>query len=277
MWPNTPDGFEPATGSPSGAVPDDALYFLCVEDRIAAVREHGVLRPILRSELRWYDIEVRSEHYLGRFRNQHCYAAVAAGTVHESLHVDSLFSWLGRVEPPMFYLAGRAQQILSFHATHKFCGCCGGRTELRGEDNARVCASCGHAAFPRLSPSIIVLVTRGERMLLARNAKWPHGMYSTLAGFVEPGESIEQTVHREVSEEVGLEISDLRYRGSQSWPFPNSLMLGFRAEYAAGDIVCQPGEIDDARWFYRDELPHLPPPTAISRWLINEFIAEQRR
>ena len=109
-------------------------------------------------------------------------------------------------------------------------------------------------------------------MLLARNAAWPNGMYSTLAGFVEPGESIEQTVHREVFEEVGLKVGKLRYFGSQSWPFPNSLMLGFHAEYASGEIVCQEGEIADAQWFKADSLPQIPPRTAISGWLIQEFL-----
>lgn len=134
------------------------------------------------------------------------------------------------------------------------------------------CQDCRVINYPRLSPSIIVLVTRGDEMLLARNANWPTNMYSTLAGFVEPGESIEQTVHREVMEEVGLRVRNLRYFGSQSWPFPNSLMLGFHAEYEGGDIVCQPDEIADAQWFSKDTLPQTPPKTAISGWLIDEFI-----
>ena len=109
-------------------------------------------------------------------------------------------------------------------------------------------------------------------MLLARNINWPAGMYSTLAGFVESGESVEQTVHREVLEEVGLQVKKLQYFGSQSWPFPNSLMLGFHAEYQSGEIVCQAGEIADAQWFTKDSLPQTPPKTAISGWLIEEFV-----
>jgi len=109
-------------------------------------------------------------------------------------------------------------------------------------------------------------------MLLARNAQWPTNMFSTLAGFVEPGESIEQTVHREVLEEVGLKVKNLQYLGSQSWPFPNSLMLGFHAEYDSGEIVCQDEEIAEAHWFTPDDMPNIPPKTAISRWLIDDFI-----
>jgi len=111
-------------------------------------------------------------------------------------------------------------------------------------------------------------------MLLARNARWPTGMYSTLAGFVEVGESIEQTVHREVEEEVGLQVGNLNYLGSQSWPFPNSLMLGFHAQYVGGEIISNAAEIADARWFSHDELPNVPPGTAISRWLIDDFIKQ---
>ena len=143
-------------------------------------------------------------------------------------------------------------------------------------DRAKHCGDCGLISYPRLSPSIIVLIEKGPQMLLARNAQWPTNMYSTLAGFVEPGESIEQTVHREIMEEVGLKVSNLRYAGSQSWPFPNSLMLGFHCDYAGGDIVCQEEEIADAQWFDANNLPNMPPKTAISRWLIDEFLERQK-
>ena len=149
-------------------------------------------------------------------------------------------------------------------------------TEDHAADRAKVCPDCGLVHYPRIAPSIIVLITKGDEMLLARNARWPAGMYSTLAGFVEVGESIEQTVHREVAEEVGLRVHNLKYLGSQSWPFPNSLMLGFHAEYASGDIVCNDVEISDARWFAHDQLPNVPPGTAISRWLIDDFIDQVR-
>jgi NAD+ diphosphatase len=172
----------------------------------------------------------------------------------------------------VFYLAGRAQQVIEWHNTHQHCGRCGGAMEDHRADRAKVCSGCGLINYPRIAPSIIVLVTKGEEMLLARNAQWPTGMYSTLAGFVEVGESIEQTVHREVEEEVGLQVDNLNYLGSQSWPFPNSLMLGFHAEYAGGEIICDATEIADAKWFSHDALPNIPPGTAISRWLIDDFI-----
>jgi NAD+ diphosphatase len=272
MWPFEPDGFEPEVVAGDDIEHAESWMFVIVENQLACVAEQGIPRPLTGDELRWLDVEIHSRHYLGRFRGRACFGLEAAGKLPEGYSLTGLRSWLGRVEPAVFYLAGRAQQIIEWHSTHRHCGRCGQTMEDHGRDRAKVCPACGLVSYPRLAPSIIVLITRGDEMLLARNANWPTGMYSTLAGFVEPGESIEQTVHREVAEEVGLQVQNLRYLGSQSWPFPNSLMLGFHAEYRAGEIVCLDGEIADAQWFRHDELPNVPPGTAISRWLIDDFI-----
>ena len=137
------------------------------------------------------------------------------------------------------------------------------------------CDACESQHYPRLSPSMIVLVTRGDEILLARSPRFVAGVYSTLAGFVEPGESVEHCVAREVREEVGLEVRNLQYLGSQGWPFPHSLMLGFHAEYAGGEIVMQADEIEDARWFRVDDLPPLPAPRSIARYLIDLYVARR--
>ena len=134
------------------------------------------------------------------------------------------------------------------------------------------CMPCGTTNYPRIAPCIIVLVTRGEEMLLARNVNHPGGMYSTLAGFIEAGETPEETLVREVHEEVGVTVRNLRYYQSQSWPFPNQLMLGFFAEYEGGDIVCDPTEIADAQWFHPSELPLIPPSTSVAGQLIKHHI-----
>jgi NAD+ diphosphatase len=126
--------------------------------------------------------------------------------------------------------------------------------------------------YPKLSPSIIVLITKGEEVLLAKNANTRANFYSTLAGFVEPGESIEETVHREVMEEVGIKVKNLKYYNSQSWPFPNSLMLGFHAEYESGEIVIQEEEIADAQWFHYKNMPNKPAMISISGWLVDDYI-----
>ncbi|MBX3706876.1 MAG: NAD(+) diphosphatase [Pseudomonadales bacterium] len=276
MWPIDPDDFVSAVHPPATPAQGEAWYFLVMRNQIGCVVERGVPRPVAADEFRWLDVEERARHYLGRYRGHDCYALDCRGKLPEGYAAVDLRAWLGRVEPPLFYLAGRALQVIEWHNTHQFCGRCGTAMADHGQDRAKVCPECRLVNYPRLSPSIIVLVTRGDEMLLARNANWPTGMYSTLAGFVEPGESIEQTVHREVEEEVGIRVRNLRYLGSQSWPFPNSLMLGFHAEYDSGEIVCQEGEIADARWFRYDELPNVPPATAISRWLIDAFIERLR-
>lgn len=272
MWPNKPDDFDPTHIEPQDADHSDAWYFVFSQGQLICKSERGAPMPITGGDFRWFDMQVQSKHFLGHYLSRPCYALSADGAVMEGFSALGLRALLGRTEQSVFYLAGRAQQIVEWHSTHQFCGRCGTRMEDHAHDRAKQCPSCGLINYPRLSPSIIVLVTRGDEMLLARNAAWPNGMYSTLAGFVEPGESIEQTLHREVREEVGIEVDNLRYFGSQSWPFPNSLMLGFHADYAGGDIVCQETEIADAQWFTKDNLPQIPPRTAISGWLIQEFV-----
>jgi NAD+ diphosphatase len=174
-----------------------------------------------------------------------------------------------------------ARALIHWHRGHRFCGCCGGPTKSAQGGHARHCPTCGHDTFPRTDPAVIVLVTHGERCLLGRSARFPPGMYSTLAGFVEPGESLEQTLRREVFEEVGVEIDDLAYRASQPWPFPQSLMLGFRAAARATTLSLDAEEIEDARWLSRDELAdperrpvRLPNRDSIARFLIEEWLAE---
>ncbi len=276
MWPVDPDDFQSLVHPPEQASRDDAWFFIRVRDGFVCATEQGMPRPLTGDELRWLDLEITAELYLGEHRGRSIFALDARGNVPEGYAVAGLREWLGRVEPSVFYLAGRAQQIIDWHHQHRFCGRCGTAMEDHLTDRARQCPECGLVNYPKLAPSIIVLVTRGRQMLLARNANWPARMFSTLAGFVEPGESIEQTLHREVLEEVGLRVDRPVYLGSQSWPFPNSLMLGFHAEYASGEIVCQDQEIAEARWFEVDDLPNIPPKTAISRWLIDAFIQEVR-
>ena len=275
MFPTDPSRFLSETTPPPSTDADEALYFVCLGRRLLAISEHGVPRPVTAEEFRWVDVEVTYKHYLGRWEGRACYALAADGRAPEGFAATDLRAWLGRVEPDFFYLAGRAQQIVAWHLDNRFCGRCGAENIERSADRAKYCSDCDLSIYPRLSPSIIVLVRRGDEMLLARNAAWPTRMFSTLAGFVEPGESIEQTVHREVAEEVGIDVANLRYLGSQSWPFPNVLMLGFHADYAGGEVVCRDGEIAEARWFHFRNLPNVPNGTAISRWLIDAFVRER--
>ena len=273
MWPHEPDELESGHVAPDDADHGDAWYFVFTpKGELITKSVEGIPEPITRDDFRWFDMEEHHKHFLGYYLNRPCFALSASGKPAEGYHAAGLRGLLGRTPQSLFYLAGRAQQILEWHETHQFCGRCGGQMQDHTNDRAKECSSCRLINYPRLSPSIIVLITKGDEMLLARNANWPTNMYSTLAGFVEVGESIEQTLHREVLEEVGLKVKNLEYFGSQSWPFPNSLMLGFHAEYASGDIVCQEEEIADAQWFSPNNLPQIPPKTAISGWLIQEFM-----
>lgn len=174
-----------------------------------------------------------------------------------------------------FLLAGRATQLLDWRANHRHCGRCGTLTVQLADEHAMRCPACGLSAYPRLSPAVMVLVRDGERLLLARSPHFKEGIYSALAGFVEPGETLEQCAAREVREEVGVEIANLRYFSSQPWPFPDSLMIAFMADYAGGEIVPQPGEIEDAGWYTRAALPLLPDPVSIARRLIDAALAGQ--
>ena len=275
MWPNEPDDFESLQRPPEERS-GESWHFMFLGQELLSTSQGGIPQPLDGDAVRWLDVEVLSEHYMGEYRGRSCYAVDASGRAPEGYATSDLRGWLGRVDSPVFYLAGRARQIIDWHNTNLFCGRCGGETVEHHTDRAKYCGGCRNIIYPRLSPSIIVLITKGDEMLLARNAAWPSGFYSTLAGFVEPGESVEQTLHREVFEEVGLKVKNLRYMGSQSWPFPNSLMLGYHAEYDSGDIVCQDDEIADARWFRYDDPPNMPPGTAISRWLIDHFIEERQ-
>ena len=276
MWPTEPDDFESLPINHENRLGENALYFVVMGAQILGISEGGIPRPVDADEFRWLDVEVHSKTYLGALRGKPCFALDVSGDVPPGYALADLRSWLGRVDSSLFYLAGRAKQIVDLNRNNKYCGRCGTPTNEHKSDRARHCDACGLTAYPRLSPSIIVLVRRGDDMLLARNANWPNGFFSTLAGFVEPGESIEQTVHREVKEEVGIRVTNLRYLGSQSWPFPDSLMLGFHCDYESGDLHFADEEISEARWFKYDELPNVPGGTAISRWLIDEFIEERK-
>lgn len=217
--------------------------------------------------------------YLGSFGELHCFAAQVRDEAPPppGMTYKDLMSLYAHVEPHIHQIVGRAVQVLEWDRTHQHCGACGARTEPSHADRSRVCSACGLAQFPRLSPAIIVTVERDDEILLARSPHFPPGLYSTLAGFVEPGESLEECVAREVREEVGVEVEDIRYFDSQPWPFPNSLMLGFTTRWKSGDIVVDGVEIVDAKWFHCDDMPvRFPGNVSISQWLIDDFLARRR-
>ena len=187
-----------------------------------------------------------------------------------------LRSLFGVMADDLVAIAGRAGQLLDWDRTHQYCGVCATPTQRDAHERARRCPACKHASYPRISPAMMCLVTRGDQILLARNVNFPAGRYSALAGFLEAGESVEDAVHREVREEVGIEVSAPRYFASQSWPFPNSLMIAYTAEYAGGELMPNGHEIAEAAWFDHANLPQLPPRISIARALIDDTLQRLR-
>ncbi len=225
-----------------------------------------------------FHFKITSQHLIGYWNNKTCFGLdiEQAELLPPKFHFQPLRqAALHLLSPDIFYLAGRASQILEWDKTHQFCSRCGSVVKASETERVKICPNCKLLFYPRISPSMIVAVTKEDKILLARSPHFTEKVYSILAGFVEPGESAEETVHREVQEEVGIKIKNLKYHHSQPWPFSNSLMLGYTAEYDSGEIVIDGVEIEDAGWFSRDNLPPLPTPISISRKLIDMFINKQ--
>jgi NAD+ diphosphatase len=240
----------------------------------AAPAEHTL--PWCR-DLREHGLEGQRPQYLGRYDGRHCYAVDIGESpvLPEGWELKGLREVFGLVDLGLATLSGRAYQILEWDRNHQYCGRCGTATVQREDERSRACPQCRRTTYPPVSPAIMVLITDGEsRILLGRKGSWPQGRFSALAGFVEPGETLEDTVVRETREEVGVEVRNIRYFGSQPWPFPHSLMIAFTAEYAGGEIRPDGVEIEEARWFEASELPKLPPGISISRRLIDTISAE---
>jgi NAD+ diphosphatase len=233
----------------------------------------GVRIPLLK-DLRTLSLEVLRKQYLGTMNGQSCLSAEckADARIPDGMEFQGLRKLYGALDEEMFWVAGRAFQIMDWDRTHQHCGRCGSPTKNKADERAKVCPACGGVSFPRMSPAIIVAVVRDKTILLAHAARFPGAMYSVLAGFVEPGESLEECVRREVREEAGVELKNIRYFGSQPWPFPNSLMVGFTAEYAGGEVTMDGKEIVDAGWFTADRLPTIPDKISIARKLIDWFV-----
>ena len=213
-----------------------------------------------------------ASHYLGELSGEACGVHLLSTQVSVGgCEWRGLRSLLGCVSEQQFALAGRAMQVITWDSDHRFCGRCGTATEYYAGDRARQCPSCQLAVYPRISPCVIMLVTRGEECLLARHTHHRHRMYTALAGFIEPGENAEQALAREVREEVALEVGAVHYVGSQSWPFPGQLMLGYLAEWKSGDVDPDQEEIAEAGWFHYRNLPEIPPPQTLSGQLIRTF------
>jgi NAD+ diphosphatase len=247
----------------------DPLSFLFHQGRLL-VREHDLALPG-PAVLRDLGLDPGRLQPVGLFDGRYAQSgwtdAEAAPAGYAWRGLRSLF---GEMDEQLLGLAGRAFQVAEWARTHRFCGACGSATVRAENERCSKCAECGHMAYPRISPAMMVLIRKGDAVLLAMHVASPAKRFTPLAGFLEAGETIEEAVHREVFEEVGLRVTNLRYFGSQSWPFPHSLMIAFTADYAGGEIRVDPNEIAEARWFGPgDEWPARVPHVSISSMLVD--------
>ncbi|MFX0210211.1 MAG: NAD(+) diphosphatase [Candidatus Hodarchaeota archaeon] len=189
----------------------------------------------------------------------------------ENMEFLSLRRLYGLLSDYLLWIGGRAFQLMNWDRSTQYCGRCGTLTQINLEERVKVCPQCDLLNFPRISPAIICGVLKKDKILLANGARFPSNIFSVLAGFVEPGETLEECVRREVKEEVGIEVKNIRYFGSQAWPFPDSLMIGFLADYAKGTITIDKTEINEAGWFTADNLPPIPGKISIARRIIDWF------
>jgi len=271
------DPFIPLVNPPD-TLSGPAMWFAFQGTQLLIRREEG--RVFIPSTRHISDLglePVRSQ-YLGLYEGTHCFSCEIAAEVAapEGMIWSGLRGLFGLVDDHLFALAGRAVQIVDWDRTHLYCGRCGTPTIVKAGERARQCPKCGQVHYPRIAPAVMALVRNGKQLLLARSPHFPPGMHSALAGFVEAGESLEQCLVREVREEVGVEVANLRYFSSQPWPFPHSLMIAFNCDYAGGEITPEPSEIEAADWFDLDGLPVLPNKISIARRLIDATIAQIR-
>lgn len=275
---HTPPGFEPAHVLPA-LVAGQVLAFAFSAGKLL-VSGSGAEEAAPPRLPTWGELSAfgwaHAPHYLGALHGLGCVAVnldspggPATLVPPDGWRFSPLRPLFFALPEPLLALAGRAFQIVEWDRTHRFCGHCGTPMRNKEGERARECPACGHTAYPRVSPAMMALVTRGREMLLARANRFPTGMFSALAGFVEPGETIEDCVHREVREEVGIEVAAPVYFGSQSWAFPHSLMIAFTTEYAGGEVRPDQTEIAEARWFTPESLPTMPPSLSIARRLID--------
>jgi NAD+ diphosphatase len=214
------------------------------------------------------------ERYLGTIDGRSCYAAeVPADTEPPAgMSFRGLRMLFELLDEELFWIAGRASHILNWDRTHRYCSRCSTPFEMKSDELAKVCPACGLIDYPRISPAVIVAVIKDHEILLAHAHHFPEGYYSVIAGFVEPGETLEECIRREVKEEVGIEVGNIRYFGSLPWPFPHSLMIAFTADYGSGTISIDGNEIADAGWYSADNLPKIPGRVSIARRLIDWFV-----
>jgi NAD+ diphosphatase len=248
-----------------------AYWFVFNSDKILINVKNNTI-PFIK-DLEEFNLNPLRKIYLGTLMGHSCYAAEVEDTAYpEGWDFKDLRYIYSNLEEDIYLLAGRAIQIINWDKNHQFCGKCGTPTETMDDEMAKFCPECGFTSFTRLSPAVITAIVKDRRLLMAKHTYTRSNMYGLIAGFVEAGETLEEAVKRETMEEVGLKVKNIKYFGSQPWPFPHSLMIGFTAEYESGEIEVDGEEIAHAKWFGVNDLPVMPSRISIARELIDWHI-----
>ena len=261
----------------SAITSDNARWFVFLGDRFVVVEQGGAVHLPDTAALALLGLQPEWSALLGTLADvAYFVGALPNQALPSTLQLVDLRQAYGLLTEQEYSIAGYAAQIAFWERTSRFCPVCATPTEPVNGERAKRCPACEFIQYPRISPAIIVLIHRPGQVLLTRKAEWPRNRYSLIAGFVEPGESLESCLHREVAEEVGVTVDSIRYLGSQPWPFPHQLMIGFTARYVSGDLTIDTQELEHAAWFDVDALPHLPPPQSIARRILDWHLLAQR-
>ena len=262
--------------APETANNEPAWFFVFNRDRLLVKAVDETLSAPLKTTVDALNLKIVTKYYLGKLDGCDCYCIETDETENlpEGMLFKTFISLLGRIDAEIFTLAGRAFHILTWDKKTRFCGRCGSSTEMKHDERAKVCPKCGNVIYPKISPAVIVGVIKENEILLAHAKNFRENWLSIIAGFVEPGETFEECIKREVFEEVGIKVKNLKYFGSQPWPFPDSLMVGFTAEYESGEITVDGTEISAAGWYTCDNMPSRPTSASIAGQIINWFRAE---
>jgi NAD+ diphosphatase len=254
-------------------------WFVFQRDQLLILKNQSDVRLLTSQHILPLESAFIRRHSLGYFLDSNIYCAEVSQdfSANDNLAFIPIRHALETLGDEWYSMLVKAYSIINWDKNHRFCGRCGAETTKGDNTYERVCPSCRLTFYPRISPCIIVRINKGDQLLMARSHHFNPGIYAFIAGFVEPGETLEETVRREVKEEVGIQIKNLSYFGSQAWPFPDSLMMSFTAEYAGGDLMIDPKEIEEAGWYDYEKLPGFPSSRiSIARKLIDQFITEKK-
>ncbi len=255
---------------------NDYALFIDKDNILTQQDSHNFIISIAKmSTAARLNITDNNYYFLGSVDNKNIYVVSfdsEKNNMNSNLILMSIRELLTIVDESLYKLILSAKQIINWHRSSLYCGHCGTPMLISDIETAKICPNCKRHSYPSASPAIIVLIEHKNKILLARSPHFTKGVYSILAGFIEAGESCEDAIQREVLEEVGITVKNIKYFGSQSWPFPNSFMLGFSAQYASGQLCSNDKEIEDVQWFNKDDLPNLPSEASIARQMINRFV-----